>query len=77
MIVGGTVFSIRDDGMASCLELLTFTTGQGNTVVVRAPPTLEVLARNPLNEYTVSAPAIANGSIHLRTEAGLRAIAPK
>lgn len=100
VIVDGLLFSIRDDGMASCLDLRTgearwqerltsdnvkvspvaaagrvyFTTGQGNTIVVRAAPRLEVLARNPLNEYTVSTPAIANGRIFLRTEAGLRAI---
>lgn len=100
VIVDGMLFSIRDDGMASCLDLRTgearwqerltsdnvkvspvaaagrvyFTTGQGNTIVVRAAPRLEVLARNPLNEYTVSTPAISNGRIFLRTEAGLRAI---
>ncbi len=100
VVVDGMVFSIRDDGMASCLDLKTgearwqerlftdnvkvspvaaagrvyFTSGQGNTVVVKASPKLEVLARNQLNEYTVSTPAIAHGRFHVRTEAGLRAI---
>ncbi len=100
VIVDGMVFSVRDDGMASCLDLRTgearwqerlftdnvkvspvaamgrvyFTSGQGNTVVVKAAPALEVLARNNLNEYTVSTPAISGGRIYIRTEAGLRAV---
>lgn len=100
VIVDGMLFSVRDDGMASCLDLKTgearwqerlwtdnvkvsplavagrvyFTSGQGNTVVVKAAPKFEVLARNELKEYTISTPAFSGGRFYLRTEAGLYCI---
>jgi outer membrane protein assembly factor BamB len=100
LILDGMVYSVRDDGMASCLDLKTgealwqerlftdnvkvspvaaagriyFMSGQGNTTVIKAGRRFEVLARNDLNEYTVSSPAIAGGRIYVRTEAGLRCV---
>ena len=89
----GRVFTIRDDGMASCLDLKTgeslwqerlftdnvkvspvaaegriyFTSGQGNCVVVKSAPKLEILARNEWKEETLSTPALSDGRIYLRT----------
>lgn len=87
------VYFIRDDGMASCLDLKTgeprwqgerfftanvkvspvaadgkvyFLSGQGNCVVVKAGPKLEILARNDLNESTLSSMALSHGHIFLR-----------
>jgi outer membrane protein assembly factor BamB len=40
---------------------------EGLTTVLRAGPTFEVLAENPLNDYTLSSPAISDGSIFIRT----------
>lgn len=103
VIANGLLFSIRDDGMASCLDLKTgesrwqerlftdnvkvsplavagrvyFTSGQGNTVVVRAAPQFEVLSRNDLKEYTVSTPAFSGGCFYLRTESGLYCLAER
>ncbi len=88
----GRVFLIRDDGMASCLDLKTgesfwqerlfsdnvkvspvaaegriyFTSGQGNCVVVKSGPKLEILARNEWKEETLSTPAFSSGRIYLR-----------
>jgi outer membrane protein assembly factor BamB len=40
---------------------------EGWTVVVKAGPQFEVLAENPLNDYTLSSPAISDGQLFLRT----------
>lgn len=40
---------------------------QGETVVLAAKPTFEVISRNLLNERSQSSPAISNGSIFIRT----------
>jgi outer membrane protein assembly factor BamB len=46
-----------------------YVTGEdGLTTVVKAGPTFEVLAENPLNDYCLSSPAISNGQIFMRTE---------
>lgn len=97
LLYQGKLYSIRDDGNASCLDAKTgevhwqerlftenvkvspvaadgrvyFTSGQGNCHVVKASATFEVLARNELNETTLSTPAIAGGRIYLRTDGGL------
>ena len=97
----GRVFTIRDDGIASCLDLKTgevfwqerlftdnvkvspvaaegriyFTSGQGNCVVVRSAPRLEILARNEWKEEALSTPAFSNGRIYLRTGNHLSCIA--
>ena len=91
---GGNLFFIRDDGMASCLDLKTgqphwqerlfsenvkvspvaadgkvyFTSGQGNCVVVKAGPQLEILATNQLKEATLSTPSISRGGLFVRTD---------
>jgi len=94
VIHNGHVFFIRDDGMASCLDLTTgearwqerlfsdnvkvspvaadgkvyFMSGQGNCVVVKAEPRLQVLATNELKEATLSSPAISGGQLFVRTD---------
>jgi len=40
---------------------------EGLTTVLRAGPTFEILAENPLNDYTLSSPAISNSHIFIRT----------
>jgi hypothetical protein len=39
----------------------------GTAVVVRAGPTLEVLARNPIGEPILATPAVVEGRVFLRT----------
>ena len=93
----GKLYFIRDDGMASCLDLKTgephwqerffsanvkvspvagdgkiyFMSGQGNCTVVKAGPTLQVLATNELAEATLSTPALSQGRVFIRTEGHL------
>lgn len=43
------------------------TNEEGLTTVLKAGPTFEVIAENPLNDYTLSSPAISEGQILLRT----------
>lgn len=43
------------------------TSEDGLTTVLKAGPVFEVLAENPLNDYTLSSPAISDGQIFLRT----------
>jgi outer membrane protein assembly factor BamB len=40
---------------------------EGLTTVLKAGPTFELLAENPLNDYTLSSPAISDGHIYIRT----------
>jgi outer membrane protein assembly factor BamB len=40
---------------------------EGETLVLAAQPTFEILSRNPLNERTLASIAIANGAIFIRT----------
>ena len=46
----------------------------GLTSVFRTGPTFEVLAENPLDDYTLSSPAISDGQIFIRTAQFLYAI---
>jgi outer membrane protein assembly factor BamB len=46
----------------------------GTTSVFRAAPEFELLATNPLDGYTLSSPAIADGRIYLRTDEFLYAV---
>ncbi|MGE3512583.1 MAG: PQQ-binding-like beta-propeller repeat protein [Vicinamibacterales bacterium] len=39
----------------------------GTTYVIQAGPEFKVLGRNPLDEFTLATPAIANGSLYIRT----------
>jgi outer membrane protein assembly factor BamB len=47
---------------------------EGLTSVYRAGPKFEVIAENPLNDYTLSSPAISDGQIFIRTTGHLWAI---
>ncbi len=47
----------------------------GDTFVIKAGPTFEVLGRNSLNEMSLASPAIAGGSLYLRTQSKLYKIA--
>ena len=50
------------------------TNEEGLTTVFAAAPEFEVLAENPLNDYTLSSPAVSQGQIFIRTAAHLYAI---
>jgi len=50
------------------------TNEDGLTTVIKAGPTFEVLAENPLEEYTLSSPAVSNGQIFIRTKNALYCI---
>ncbi len=49
----------------------------GDTYVIQAGPEFKVLAKNPLNELTLATPAVANGSLIVRTASKLYRIAAK
>jgi outer membrane protein assembly factor BamB len=51
-----------------------FTNEDGLTTVVKAGPTFEILAENPLNDYVLSSPAVSDGQIFIRTATHLWAI---
>jgi outer membrane protein assembly factor BamB len=53
------------------------TNEEGLTTVVKAGPTFEVLAENPLNDYCLSSPAISEGQIFIRTATNLYAVGKK
>ena len=50
------------------------TSEDGLTSVFKAGPAFEVLAENPLNEYSLSSPAVSDGQIFIRTAGALYAI---
>ena len=50
------------------------TNEDGLTTVLAAGPKFEVLAENPLNDYTLSSPAISDGRIYIRTSGFLYSI---
>ena len=43
----------------------------GDTYVIQAGPTFEVIGRNSLNEFSMATPAIAHGSLFIRTASKL------
>ena len=47
----------------------------GETFVVKAGPEFEILHKNPLNEMTLATPAVAGGSLIIRTQSKLYRIA--
>jgi outer membrane protein assembly factor BamB len=53
---------------------LYVTSEEGLTSVIKAGPVFEVLAENPLDDYTLASPAISDGQIFLRTAGHLWAI---
>jgi hypothetical protein len=42
--------------------------------VIKAGPTFEVLAENPLDDYILSSPAVSDGQIFIRTKGHLYCI---
>ena len=53
---GGKIFALSEDG---------------DTYVIRAGPTFEILGRNSLDELSMATPAIAHGSLFIRTASRL------
>jgi outer membrane protein assembly factor BamB len=53
------------------------TSEDGLTTVLAAGPKFEVLSENPLNDYTLSSPAISDGRIYIRTGGFLYSIGTK
>jgi outer membrane protein assembly factor BamB len=53
---------------------LYITNEDGLTVVIKSGPKFEVLAENPLNDYTLSSVAVSDGQLFLRTTGHLYAI---
>jgi outer membrane protein assembly factor BamB len=47
----------------------------GDTFIIKAGPTFEVIGRNSLNEMALASPAIAGGSLYIRTQSRLYKIA--
>ena len=47
----------------------------GDTYVIRAGPAFEVIGQNPLDEFSMATPAIAHGSLFIRTASKLYRIA--
>ena len=43
----------------------------GDTYVIQAGPEFEIIGRNPLNEFSLSTPAIAQNSLFIRTQSKL------
>ena len=43
----------------------------GDTYVIQAGPEFEVVGKNSLNEFTMATPAIAHGSLFIRTASKL------
>ena len=56
---------------------LYVTNEDGLTTVIQAGAKFEVLAENPLNDYTLSSPAISDGQIFIRTSSFLYCIGKK
>ena len=53
---GGKIYALSEDG---------------DTFVIKAGPEFELLGTNPLNEFTMATPAIAHGSLFIRTASKL------
>ena len=51
-----------------------FTSEDGDVYVVKAGRTYELLAKNPLGDYAMATPAIANGTLYFRTGAAVIAV---
>jgi outer membrane protein assembly factor BamB len=76
---GERVWQQRVDGVFSASPVggaghVYFVSENGDTVVVKAGPRPEVVARNAVNERSLASPAISNGRVFLRTDDHLIAI---
>lgn len=49
----------------------------GTTYVIQAGPAFKVVGKNPLDEFTLATPAIANGSLYIRTATRLYCISAR
>ena len=67
--VGYTASAVAADGK------LYFTSEEGDVHVVRAGPTFDLLAKNPLGEVTLATPAVSEGVLYFRTRGQLVAVA--
>jgi hypothetical protein len=56
--------------------LIAMTSEEGDTFMMKAGPTPEVVRTNSIDEPVYSSPAIANGRIYIRGEKHLFAIGP-
>jgi outer membrane protein assembly factor BamB len=68
---GTTAFSaspVAGDGK------IYLTSEDGDVYVVKAGPTFEVLAKNPMNETCLASPAISGGVVFIRTASRVVAI---
>jgi outer membrane protein assembly factor BamB len=59
---GFTASAVAADGR------LYFTSEDGDTYVIRAGPTFEILATNPINEVCMATPAISDGMLIVRAK---------
>ena len=59
MLADGKIYVTNEDGL---------------TVVVKAGPAFEILAKNDFDDYTLSSPAISDGQIFIRTAKALYCI---
>ena len=76
---GSRVWQQRIDGVFSASPVaadgkIYFVSENGETVVVRAGRTPQVLSRNDLGERQIASPAVSNGQIFIRTDDHLFAI---
>jgi len=76
---GSRVWQQRIDGVFSASPVaadgkIYFVSENGETIVVRAGRTPEVLSRNDLGERQIASPAVSNGQIFIRTDDHLFAI---
>jgi len=79
---GKTIYKERLEGKFSASAVagdgrLYFINEAGTTLVIRAGPKFEVLAKNALEEYAVASPAVSQGDLFLRTETRLFCIGGK
>ena len=79
---GARVWQQRIDGIFSASPVagdgkVYFVSETGETIVLRAGRSPEVIARNDVGARLVSSPAISNGQIFLRSDDQLFAIGPK
>jgi hypothetical protein len=76
---GSRVWQQRIDGVFSASPVaadgkIYFVSENGETIVLRAGRTPEVLARNALGERQIASPAVSDGQIFIRTDDHLYAI---
>jgi outer membrane protein assembly factor BamB len=76
---GERTWQERVDGVFSASPVagaghVYFVSENGDTVVLKAGKTPQVVARNSIGERAVASPAIANGRIFIRTDSALFSI---